>query len=53
MSAEIDISLIEAAKRIAPVVRRHRDEAERERRFSRPAHNALVEESYRHQILSS
>src|SRR6185295_12222095 len=36
MQTKIDTSLIEAAQQIAPIVARHSEEAERERRLSRP-----------------
>ena len=38
-----DASLIDAARQIAPIVRRHSDEAERERRLSQPVLKALHE----------
>ena len=38
-----DTTLIEAARRIAPVIREHNGEAERERRLSRPVLDALYE----------
>jgi alkylation response protein AidB-like acyl-CoA dehydrogenase len=38
-----DITLTEAARRIAPVIREHYDEAERERRLSPPVLAALQE----------
>jgi indole-3-acetate monooxygenase len=36
-----DTTIIEAARRIAPVIRKHADEAERERRLSQPVLTAL------------
>lgn len=38
-----DATLVEAARRIAPVIQEHREEAERERRLSRPVLDALHE----------
>jgi indole-3-acetate monooxygenase len=43
MYFEADISLIDAARRIGPIIREHNAEAERERRLSRPALDALYE----------
>jgi alkylation response protein AidB-like acyl-CoA dehydrogenase len=43
MKTNADTTLIEAARRIAPVVREHNGEAERERRLSRPVLDALYE----------
>lgn len=43
MHWEGDKSLIEAAREIAPIVQKHNQEAERERRLSRPVLNALRE----------
>ena len=43
MQTKIDTSLIAAAKQIAPVVAKHSEEAERERRLSRPVLDALRE----------
>jgi hypothetical protein len=43
MQIQVDATLIEAARRIAPVIRDHRDEAERERRLSPPVLGALHE----------
>jgi alkylation response protein AidB-like acyl-CoA dehydrogenase len=43
MKTNADITLIEAARRIAPVIRAHHEEAERERRLSRPVLDALYE----------
>ena len=43
MQFDADTSLIEAARQIAPVIREHSDEAERERRLSRPVLDALHE----------
>ncbi len=43
MQIQADTTLIEAARRIAPVIRDHRDEAERERRLSPPVLAALHE----------
>ena len=41
MKINADTTLIEAARRIAPVIREHNGEAERERRLSRPVLDAL------------
>jgi indole-3-acetate monooxygenase len=43
MQINADTTLIEAARHIAPVVRDHNEEAERERRLSRPVLDALYE----------
>jgi alkylation response protein AidB-like acyl-CoA dehydrogenase len=43
MTLEADTSLIDAARDIAPIVREHSDEAERERRLSAPVLKALRE----------
>src|SRR6266536_3043296 len=43
MQFNADISLIEAARQIVPVIREHNEEAERERRLSRPVLDALYE----------
>src|SRR5262245_1284088 len=43
MKINADTTLIEAARRIAPVIREHNEEAERERRLSRPVLDALYE----------
>jgi alkylation response protein AidB-like acyl-CoA dehydrogenase len=43
MKTNADTTLIEAAQRIAPVIREHNEEAERERRLSRPVLDALHE----------
>ena len=43
MQIHADTTLIEAARRIAPVIREHYDEAERERRLSPPVLAALHE----------
>src|SRR4030095_443968 len=43
MHWEADTSLIDAARGIAPIVQKHNQEAERERRLSRPVLNALRE----------
>jgi indole-3-acetate monooxygenase len=43
MQIHADTTLIEAARRIAPVIREHNEEAERERRLSRPVLDALYE----------
>jgi alkylation response protein AidB-like acyl-CoA dehydrogenase len=43
MHFETDTSLIEAARRIGPIIRGHNAEAERERRLSRPVLDALYE----------
>ena len=43
MKTNADITLIEAARHIAPVIREHNEEAERERRLSRPVLDALYE----------
>jgi alkylation response protein AidB-like acyl-CoA dehydrogenase len=40
---EPDISLLDAAREIAPIIRAHTDEAERERRLSQPVLRALRE----------
>ena len=37
MQWEPDTSLIDAARAIAPLIQKHNEEAERERRLSRPA----------------
>ncbi len=41
MHLDADTSLIDAARDIAPIIRKHNEEAERERRLSRPVLNAL------------
>jgi hypothetical protein len=43
MPFNADTSLIEAARHIAPVIREHNEEAERNRRLSRPVLDALIE----------
>src|SRR5215468_9789853 len=43
MKTNADTTLIEAARRIAPVIREHNGEAERERHLSRPVLDALYE----------
>src|SRR5215472_14702548 len=43
MQINADTTLIEAARHIAPVIRDHNEEAERERRLSRPVLDALYE----------
>jgi indole-3-acetate monooxygenase len=43
MHFEADISLIDAARRIGPIIREHNAEAERNRRLSRPVLDALYE----------
>src|SRR4029450_9237209 len=43
MHWEADTSLIDTAREIAPIVQKHNQEAERERRLSRPVLNALRE----------
>ena len=43
MAFDADTSLIDAARRIAPIIRDHNEEAERERRLSRPVLDALHE----------
>ena len=43
MTMKIDTSLIEAAKDVAPIVAKYSEEAERERRLSRPVLDALRE----------
>jgi indole-3-acetate monooxygenase len=43
MQTNADTALIDAARRIAPVIREHHEEAERERRLSRPVLDALYE----------
>jgi alkylation response protein AidB-like acyl-CoA dehydrogenase len=40
---EPDTSLLDAAREIAPIVREHSEEAERERRLSQPVLDALRE----------
>jgi alkylation response protein AidB-like acyl-CoA dehydrogenase len=42
-SWEPDTSLLDAAREIAPIVREHREEAQRERRLSQPVLDALRE----------
>ena len=42
MKITVDTTLIEAARHIAPVIRAHSDEAERERRLSKPVLDALT-----------
>jgi indole-3-acetate monooxygenase len=42
MKINADTTLIEAARHIAPVIRAHSDEAERERRLSKPVVDALT-----------
>jgi len=43
MKLNADTTLLEAARGIAPVIQKHREEAERERRLSRPVLDALHE----------
>ncbi len=43
MKFNVDKTLIEAAQQIVPVIREHNEEAERERRLSRPVLDALYE----------
>jgi alkylation response protein AidB-like acyl-CoA dehydrogenase len=43
MYREADTSLIDAARALAPIIQKHNQEAERERRLSRPVLNALRE----------
>jgi alkylation response protein AidB-like acyl-CoA dehydrogenase len=43
MHWEADTSLIDAAREIAPIIQKHTEEAERERRLSRPVLTALRE----------
>jgi hypothetical protein len=43
MKMNADTTLIEAARHIAPVIRAHKDEAERERRLSKPVLDALTQ----------
>ena len=43
MHLEADASLIDAAREIAPIIQKHSEEAERERRLSRPVFEALRE----------
>ena len=43
MRCEPDTTLVDAARKIAPIIRAHSDEAERERRLSAPVLNALRE----------
>jgi alkylation response protein AidB-like acyl-CoA dehydrogenase len=43
MQIDVDTALVEAARRIAPVIREHNEEAERQRRLSPPVLAALHE----------
>jgi indole-3-acetate monooxygenase len=43
MPTNADTTLIDTARQIAPVIREHNEEAERERRLSRPVLDALYE----------
>ena len=43
MHLEADTLLIDAAREIAPIIQKHSEEAEQERRLSRPVFNALRE----------
>jgi alkylation response protein AidB-like acyl-CoA dehydrogenase len=43
MHWEADTALIDAAREIAPIIQKHTEEAERERRLSRPVLTALRE----------
>ncbi|MCG8607599.1 acyl-CoA dehydrogenase family protein [bacterium] len=43
MHLEADTSLIDAARKLAPIVQKHNEEAEREQRLSRPVLDALRE----------
>ena len=43
MRVEADMSLIDAAREIAPIIEKHKEQAERERRLSQPVLNALYE----------
>jgi indole-3-acetate monooxygenase len=43
MKINVDTTLLEAARQIAPVIRAHNDEAERELRLSIPVLVALTE----------
>src|SRR5262245_20094669 len=43
MACQSDTSLLDAARQIAPIIRQHSDEAERERRLSQPVLKALRE----------
>ena len=43
MKLDADTTLIEAARHMAPVIQEHREEAERERRLSRPVLDTLYE----------
>jgi alkylation response protein AidB-like acyl-CoA dehydrogenase len=43
LKINVDTTLLEAGRQIAPVIRAHNDEAERERRFSKPVLAALTE----------
>ena len=43
MQLEADTSLIDAAREMAPIIQKHSEEAEQERRLSRPVLNALRE----------
>ena len=45
MRIHADTTLLEAAQRLAPVIREHSDEAERERRLSPPVLAALHDTS--------
>ena len=46
MKFNADTTLLEAARKIAPVIREHNEEAERERRLSRPVLDALYETGF-------
>ena len=48
MSVTVDHTLIEAAQHIAPVIRAHNEEAERERRLSKPVLDAWLSRSVAH-----
>jgi alkylation response protein AidB-like acyl-CoA dehydrogenase len=43
MPIAVDTTLLEAVRRIAPVIREHSDEAEQQGRLSRPAVDAMLE----------
>jgi alkylation response protein AidB-like acyl-CoA dehydrogenase len=43
MHWEVDKTLLDAAREIAPIIEKHKDEAERERRLSKPVLDALRE----------
>src|SRR5688572_7795343 len=43
MKLDVDTALVEAARALGPIIREHADEAERQRRLSRPVVDALAE----------